>query len=384
MISILRSVCLPLALCCLLCDVARSHKPSDSYLRIQGGQETLTAEWDIALKDLEFLIGLDADQNGEITWGELKSQREAITAHALSHLRLGYAQQECELKVVDLLVNQHSDGAYAVLKIETDCPGDAQVLRIQYSLLFDADPTHRGLVLYSNDHGDKDAIMSTHVLSPESPTIEIRTAETSLWHAFQDYVGEGVWHIWIGFDHILFLLCLLLPAVLILQDGQWKPVAAFRPAFSSVVKIVTTFTVAHSITLWLAVMEYVTLPSQMVEATIALSIVITALNNLYPVLALPGWLIAFAFGLIHGFGFANVLLDLGLSEVTLAISLLGFNVGVELGQLAIVVVFLPFAYLVRDTAFYRVVVFKLGSALIAIVALIWMYERLFNAEILGF
>ncbi len=382
--GILRIACLTLALYCLLCGNVHAHKPSDSYLRLHGGDETLTAEWDIALKDLEFLIGLDADQNGEITWGELKSQREAITAHALSHLRLSYAQQECQLKVVDLLVNQHSDGTYAVLKIETDCPGDAQLLGIHYSLLFDADPTHRGLVLYSSDHPDNGAITSTHVLSPESPTVEIRTAEMSLWHAFQDYVREGVWHIWIGFDHILFLVCLLLPAVLFLQDGQWQPVEAFRPAFGSVVRIVTTFTVAHSITLWLAVMEYVTLPSQMVEATIALSIIITAANNLYPVLSIPGWLIAFAFGLIHGFGFANVLLDLGLSEVTLAISLLGFNVGVELGQLAIVVVFLPLAYLIRDTAFYRVGVFKIGSVLIAVIALIWMYERLFNAEILGF
>ena len=91
----------------------------------------------------------------------------------------------------------------------------------------------------------------------------------------------------------------------------------------TVLKIVTVFTVAHSITLWLAVMEYVTLPAQLVESTIALSIVITALNNLYPVLPLSGWAIAFVFGLVHGFGFANVLIDLGLSSATLAVALLG-------------------------------------------------------------
>ena len=172
-----------------------------------------------------------------------------------------------------------------------------------------------------------------------------------MWQAFADYVREGVWHIWIGYDHILFLLSLLLPAVLVRRDNGWHAVRNFRPACNSVLKIVTVFTLAHSITLWLAVMGYVTLPSRLVEATIALSIVITALNNLYPVLPFPGWAIAFVFGLVHGFGFANVLLDLGLSNATLAVALLGFNVGVELGQIAIVLVFLPLAFMLRARCF---------------------------------
>jgi hypothetical protein len=121
-----------------------------------------------------------------------------------------------------------------------------------------------------------------------------------------------------------------------------------------------------------------------VEATIALSIVVTALNNLYPVVPLAGWAIAFVFGLVHGFGFANVLIDLGLTDATLAVSLLGFNVGVELGQMAIVLVFLPIAYLLRGTFLYRSLVLRMGSLLIAVIAGLWMYERLFNTEILGF
>jgi hypothetical protein len=147
----------------------------------------------------------------------------------------------------------------------------------------------------------------------------------------------------------------------------------------AVLKIVTVFTLAHSITLWLAVMEYVTLPGRLVEATIALSIVVTALNNLYPVLPLSGWAIAFVFGLVHGFGFANVLVDLGLSEGTLAVALFGFNVGVELGQMAIVLVFFPLAFMLRSTLFYRRLSLQVGS-----IAGLWMYERVFNAEILGF
>lgn len=363
----------------LLCTPAQAHKPSDSYLKITGGQEQLTVEWDIALKDLEFAVGLDSNQDGNITWGELKAKQSEITAHALSRLNITADGQPCDLEVTDLLVNQHSDGSYAVLVLQIGAPGEASEIEINYSLLFDVDPTHRGLVLYSNG-----PLTSTLVLSPTEPTQSVHANEAGLWQSFQDYVIEGVWHIWIGFDHILFLLSLLLTAVLIQQGRQWQPIDSFPTAGKSVLQIVTMFTLAHSITLWLAVMEYVTLPSQFVEATIAFSIIVTALNNIYPILPLSNWAIAFGFGLVHGFGFANVLLDLGLSSTTLALSLLGFNVGVELGQLAIVAVFLPLAYVLRKTTFYRWFVLKIGSAIIAIIASLWMFERIFNVEILGF
>jgi hypothetical protein len=362
---------------CVHTAPAVAHKPSDSYLKINGGGERLTVQWDIALKDLEFLIGLDADQNREITWGELNAQLPAIGAHALSRMRITADGRDCALQLVQLLVTRHSDGAYAVLAIETDCPGNAAVLNVQYNLLFDIDPTHRGLVLYTNG-----AVAATHVLSPEKATLELRTTESRLAHSFVEYVREGVWHIWIGYDHILFLLSLLLPAVLRRRENSWQPVEVFGPACMAVLKIVTVFTLAHSITLWLAVMEYVSLPSWLVESTIALSIVVTALNNLYPVLPLSGWAIAFVFGLVHGFGFANVLVDLGLSNATLAVALLGFNVGVELGQMAIVLVFFPLAYLLRETLLYQWVLFRAGSLLIAVIATLWMYERLFNSTIL--
>ncbi len=370
--------CLCVAILILGGSTVLAHKPSDSYVRLNGGGDLFTAEWDISLKDLEFLIGLDANQNGEITWGELKSQREAISARALSRLKISADGHECSLQVNDLKVTQHSDGCYAVLALTLDAPGDAKVLDIEYSLLFDVDPTHRGLVLYSNGTS-----ASTHVLSPSEPTLELKTSESNLLQTFITYVREGVWHIWIGFDHILFLLALLLPAVLILKDRSWLPVEEFKPALRTVTKVVTVFTIAHSITLWLAVMEYVTITSQVIEATIAFSIVVTALNNIYPFLRVSSWVIAFGFGLIHGFGFANVLLDLGLSNVALGVSLFAFNVGVELGQLAIVIVYLPIAYALRKTKFYETVIFKLGSAVVVIVGVIWTIERVLNVEIPG-
>ena len=373
------SIGLLLVFVSLCASPALAHKPSDSYLKIRADEPTLSIQWDIALKDLDFEIGLDTNQNGEITWGEVKSRRSAIEAQALSHLNIIADHHECQLSLSELLIVHHSDGAYAALMIDTDGSSEAELLEVQYSLFFDVDPTHRGLVLFSND-----VAASTHVLSPSESTATIRTKEANVMRTLLQFIREGVWHIWIGFDHILFLLSLLLPAVFIHQENKLEPVETFWPACKTVLKIVTFFTIAHSITLWLAVMEYVKLPSGFVEATIAFSIIVTAVINLYPVVKLPGWLIAFGFGLIHGFGFANVLVDLGLSSVTLAISLLGFNVGVELGQLAIVLVFLPIAFLLRHTSFYRYVVYIGGSVLIAVIAAIWFVERVGNFEILGF
>lgn len=368
-------------LCSLLIpsDAVHAHKASDSYLRIRGGESTLHLQWDIAIKDLELLIGVDDNRDGDVTWAELKSHRAEIFSHALQHLTISVDGTACQLTPVELMFTRHSDGGYAVLDIATDADGTAETIEIAYDLLFDLDPTHRGLVLFENDSAS-----STHVLRPDRQSIEIDSAGRGLWQTFAEYTREGVWHIWIGFDHILFLISLLLPAVYLREERKWKPVESFWPACKTVLKIVTVFTLAHSITLWLAVMQYVTLPSQFVEATIAFSIIVTALNNLFPVFRLSGWVIAFLFGLVHGFGFANVLVDLGLPSTTLAIALFGFNVGVELGQLAIVLVFLPIAFAIRGTQFYRWGIFFAGSVAITIIAAIWLIERVGNVEILGF
>lgn len=184
-----------------------------------------------------------------------------------------------------------------------------------------------------------------------------------------DRAVEGIWHIWIGIAHILFLLSLLLLAPLSSAPRSvvsWEPVIRFRLAFFDVVSVVTAFTVAHSITLGLSVMNWVDPPADVIEPDIALSVVLAALNNLLGWFSLKRWRLAFVFGLIHGFGFANVLLDLGLPTQALAVALGGFNVGVELGQLAIVVVFLSVAWWLRHTAFYRWVVVAGGSLAIAI------------------
>jgi hypothetical protein len=357
---------------------ALAHKPSDSYLALGVDGAVVRGQWDIALRDLEFAIGLDADGNGEITWGELRAKRSEIEAYAFSRLKINSDGKTCATSNTEFLVDGHSDGAYAVLRFDADCGGRVPAsVEIAYSLFFDLDPTHRGLLRF-----ERNGAAQTGVLSPERPKLAFRAGESSRLSQFFDYLREGTWHIWIGFDHILFLLSLLLPSVFIFRKKEWKAAAHFRDPFWDVLKVVTSFTVAHSITLSLAALSVISLPSRLVESTIALSVLLAALNNLKPVVAERRWAVAFAFGLIHGFGFASVLTDLGLPQGALLLALVGFNLGVELGQLAIVGAFLPLAYVLRGSWFYRRLVFSGGSAAIALVASIWLAERVFDFKLL--
>jgi hypothetical protein len=362
----------------LLAAPVWAHKPSDSYLSLDVEQRQVRGQWDIALRDLDMAIGLDGDGNGELTWDEVRSRQEAIAAYALSRLRLASAGAPCALRMGDMLLDKHSDGAYAVLRFTGSCGAEVAALELDYRLLFDIDPQHKGL-LQLRHGGDT----STAIFTPDSAHQVLRVAGASPLRQFGDYVRHGIWHIWVGFDHILFLLSLLLPAVLVYRHGRWAGRDTFRAAAFDVLKIVTAFTLAHSITLTLATMGVVTLPSRLVESAIAASVVLAALNNLWPLFHGRRALVAFAFGLIHGFGFASVLLDLGLPKASLLLSLVGFNVGVEIGQVAIVLLFLPLAFLARNTSLYRKGMLGAGSSLIVVLALVWLVERGLDLKLLA-
>ena len=359
---------------------ALAHKPSDSYLSVSVADDAIRGQWDIALRDLDFAIGLDADGNGEITWGETRAKHAEIAAYALARLAVRADGTPCTVEPGAQLIDEHTDGAYTVLPLAIRCAAaKPKQLALDYSLFADIDPQHRGLL-------NLQALGSTRtaVLGPQAPTQNFELKAVDRWAQFMDYAREGVWHIWIGFDHILFLLALLLPAVLLWRARHWQAVETFRAAFVDVFKIVTAFTVAHSITLSLATLGVIALPSRWVESAIAASVVLAALNNVWPVFHGRRWTVAFGFGLIHGFGFATVLADLALPREALVPALVGFNLGVEAGQLAIVAAFLPLAFALRRTAFYRRAVMAGGSLLIALLAGAWLVERVFEIELIGF
>ena len=363
--------------CLLLSTSAWAHKPSDSYLSLTIHDNAIAGRWDIALRDLNDAIGLDGDHDGAITWGEVRAQQHEIDAYALSRLILTSEERACPSQPSSHLIDDHTDGAYAVFLFTAVCSKPIERLQADYRLLFDVDAQHKGLLRLT--YGTQ---TMTAIFSQETPTQQFTMGDSSIWIQAGQYLREGIWHIWLGFDHVLFLLALLLPAVLRRVGDRWEPATDFLSAFWEVLAIVTAFTIAHSITLGMATLGLIALPSRLVESAIAASVVFAGISNLYPVLVQRRWLVAFLFGLIHGFGFASVLSDLGLPKESLALSLVSFNLGVEVGQLAIVGVFLPLAYGLRNSWTYQRLVLVSASLGIAALAFAWLIERALDLKLI--
>jgi len=369
-----RLVCLALLL--LVSAPAFAHKASDSYLDLRQEGSLLQVRWEVALRDLDLELRLDRNDDRQLSWGEVRARRDDIENYLLARLTLSQSGLRCQHigQAAPLGISRHSDGAYVVLAFLMSCPSDA-ALSIDYRLLAGIDALHRGIVTLHNGSN-----VRTAVLQPGKPVT--LSAQASHWQTFGSFLREGVHHLATGYDHLLFLLCLLLPAPLYWRDKRWQPATSGRAAFRETVAVITAFTLAHSVTLALAALQIVALPSRLVESAIAASIVFAALHNLRPLLTRGRWLLAGGFGLIHGFGFASVLgnLPLGITERSLALA--GFNVGVELGQLGFICLFLPVLWWMRQHPIYIRSILPVSSMLIAFIALIWLGQRALNLQLI--
>jgi len=417
---------------------AMAHKASDAYLTLHVTGDQVAARIDIALRDLDRDLDLDADADDRLSWREVRTRWNDIAALARDGLVLTADGVAClpdpasapSSRDAAPALAEHSDGHYAVVRLAWRCAAPVHGLDVDYRLFGHTDPTHRGIVRYARDDQPlKLVVLSAGagrvplrlpaprdeaVAAPMSPVAAatISASPTPLVAmpalaaprsaqardddgapgAFASFVREGVHHILIGYDHILFLLSLLLPSVWLRQRedertpgrmrARWVPASNLRQVLASVFKVVTAFTVAHSITLALSVLDIVDPPSRWVESTIAASVVLAALNNVWPVIAEARWKLTFLFGLVHGFGFASALKDAGLARGDLAAPLLGFNLGVEIGQLCIVVLVLPLAWSLRGTRTYRGA-FAGGSLAIAVVAALWLVQRAFDLSLVA-
>ena len=346
---------------------AWAHRPSDSTLRLEVEGARVAGRWDIALRDLDAAVGIDDDLDGAIVGRELRAHAAAIAAYALPRLALDADGAPCPARALGQGFAAKSDGGYVALELVADCPRPPRTLGVTYALLFDLDPQHRGLVSVAAARHTE-----TAVLRAGAGRHDFALRASPLAAELAAFVAEGVRHIWAGADHILFLLALLLPAVIPRRPGS--PGDRLGGVAVDVLQVVTAFTAAHSLTLALAGLGLVHLPSRLVETAIALTVVVAALNNLRPAAA-ARWPMAFCLGLLHGFGFSSVLGDVGASGGQLVLGLFGFNLGVECGQAAIVAAFLPLAYGLRRTWFYRRLVVGAGSVAIAAIAGAWALER---------
>lgn len=348
----------------------QAHVASNSFLKVRVDGTRLDGALELAVRDAELAVGLDSNRDGKVSWGEVRAAQGVLGQYLRQHLRLSGRGGGCALRFGALQINQRVDGNYLWQPFTADCPTALQQLTIDYRLLDEEDPSHRGLLTLTAQ-----GVAQTAVLGGARGAQHFDLKDPSVWYAFVEYLQAGIWHIWSGIDHLLFLLSLLLPAVLVRREHRWAAVPQATPAFFNILKVVTAFTLAHSITLSLAAFDIIRLPSRLTESIIAASIIVAALNNVFPLVTEARWRIAFAFGLLHGFGFAAVLSEMGLPRGARLVSLVAFNLGVETGQLAVVLAVMPMAYLLRATRFYQRGIMPWGSTAIAALALVWFFQR---------
>lgn len=379
-------------LLCLLAGPVQAHKASDAYLQLQRTDNGLALRWDMSLRDLDAMLELDNNGDQKLSWGEVRSRLDDIRAYALAHLRL--QQGRCALtEAQPPALESRVDGSYLVLQLQALCtPGPS--VEIDYRLFREVDPTHRGLLRVEMGDGVAPALRSLDPMAgaltidlprrdgdPAAPaaTAPASDAPTT---AGASFFRDGIHHILIGYDHILFLICLLLPAVLQRRADGWQAVARWRDAIWPMVGTVTMFTLGHSITLALAGLQWVSLSPRLIEPAIALTIIVAAVDNLYPLLRGRRRVFTFLFGLIHGFGFAGVLAELALPTGSFVAALLQFNLGVEAGQLVVVTVALALLLALRHWRRYPPVVLRGGSVIAALLAATWFVERVFDLKLL--
>ena len=363
-----------------------AHSMGESYVFMNINENSVKGRFELTCDDLNKALQLN-DSTGLITadnYGDFLTQ---IQEYVVGHIAFSNAGKPIpirftahEVRMIEKLSN------YVLLDFTLleDLNSPPEGLDIEWNFLFDIEDKHRGLVVIEHfwraNLFENESYVSL-IFDSDDRAQRLDLTKFSLWTGFAGVVKLGVKHIFEGIDHILFLVALILPAVLFREEKTWYPVQAFKPALINVVKVVTLFTVAHSITLSIASLGWVSLPSWLVESIIAASIAIAALDNLFPVFGKRMWLVVFGFGLFHGFGFASVLGDLGILGEHKLLTLFGFNLGVELGHLLIICLIFPVLYLLRKMSFYNPVFLRLGSIGLIIMALIWFAERAFDLSI---
>ena len=349
----------------LACGSAGAHEMDRTYTWVSVGEDSLRLSVTLHESDLRELVpGLD--RNGDRTlWAKemLDGAAEAAdTLREMISLRAGGT----DLKLLHARVQPDLDSeGDLVARFGARAESPVRADRLELDLRRYLAPLSDGhrVLLRIRIPGQP---VEVAVLSADEPVLGIGLSaweRESLWAQGARFLGLGVEHIFLGYDHILFLLALI--------------VVASR--LGTLVKIVTAFTVGHSVTLILAALEWVSLPSRLVESGIALSIAWVAAENLWLRRADHRWILTFLFGFVHGFGFANVLRDLGLPSRGLVSSLLAFNAGVEVGQLAIVALLFPLIlWSARRPTHIRVV--QGVSAVILLFGIGWLVERVLDLD----
>jgi hypothetical protein len=357
---------------------ASAHPMGVSYLRLAVAQRQVAIDLELGIGDAALALGLPAPEPSvlpevarEAQWQQLAPRAAELGARVREALGFWQDGAPCALDPAHAAVERAGEADFVRLRLRARCPGEIAVLGFRWDLPFAHDPLHRALVSLESEAGTQAAILSARRPRMDLP---LRAPEPAA--GFALWFGEGVRHIASGADHLLFLVALLLPAPLFFDGSRWAPRASRARVALEVVQTVTAFTLAHSLTLAASALGAVRLPGAAVEAAIAASVALAALNAIRPFLPGRAWHLAFGFGLLHGLGFARFLTELGLPSGARLRALLAFNLGVEAGQLVVVTACLPLLLWLGGRPAYRRGVLVPASAAIAALASLWVVERL--------
>jgi hydrogenase/urease accessory protein HupE len=344
---------------------AQAHQVSLSTARLTlGSDRSVSVEVGLKGSDADRLAGtriFDA-RHDQVDPELVAASAAAIIAYVAAHISVtGAMGKACEPDTATLV----SDGDGVIFRNRFSCRDVGGDLIYQSTVQIQTDPAARQVVLIGEGDNAPQAL-----LDAVNTTIRLSAHTPSVISTLEHYLVTGIEHIFLGYDHIAFLVAVML----------------WAQRFAPVIKIVTAFTIAHSITLSLAALNVIVVPSILVEPAIAASIVYVAMENFFTRDFDRRWRIAFAFGLIHGFGFASALREMGLPTNAVATALAAFNIGVEIGQAAIVSIVIPVLLgLDRLMAVDRIkparaaaLVYPL-SALIAVLGSYWFLTRVLDA-----
>ncbi len=380
--------------------VSYAHQPNQSFIYFRVYEKAgIEGRFEVHVNELNQFFGLQLKDYPNVE--DVRPSFERIKEYLLEHASFSSIYGDYQIVFTDeISMFPVIEGSFARFhfKLENSekLPDN---LKINYTAFFDEDPSH--VMMVAMEYNWKAGLINNETLialnfTSDNTSQALSLTDTSIWKGFVAMVKQGIWHIWIGLDHILFLFALILPSVvrrktpLIVSDPEktkpkfnvwgWEPVQKFRPAFIYIIKVITFFTIAHTITLSLASLNVIVLPSRIVESIIALSIGLAAYHNIKPIFKGRDWIIAFSFGLFHGFGFASVLGDLGIKGEFLTLTLFGFNLGVEIGQVFIIAMIFPVLFLIRKLRQYPKFLVFVSMLLIAI-SLYWFIERAFDINL---
>ncbi|MBO9446349.1 HupE/UreJ family protein [Ruegeria sp. R14_0] len=362
-----------------LATPAHAHRVNETYVYFDVTENTLSGRIEVTLTDLARIQQGLPQVESALSEDEVRATRTAFFDYFKDRLKLSANDQPFQFEFDEITFFGSSIDTFAQFHFNVvGVDKTPTTIQMSYDGLLDVDPGHRGFALIgsnSRNGMDENEAYISLVFAPGDGKKDLYLNDEPIKDIARLFFENGVWHIWLGFDHLLFLITLLLCAVMRIENDHWVPSDSIRDSLWPAVKIVTLFTIANTIALSLATYGIITLPVTLVEAVIAFSIAAVALGNLIPRFHASVWKLAVLFGIFHGFGFASVLEPLGLDASRKATGLATFNIGIEIGQLAVVMVLFPIFFILRRLTAYRVVFLQFGSMALIAFAILWFFER---------